>query len=169
VTFTSTLRAGLRTPSENGVTGPGRAAAALRRRWPTGVGIAATAAASLLLAAVPDDLAFVVSAWCVLLAAVIYLTWGVRRAHLSPNAGRRGEQLLTAQTAAVLVFGALAISAVGLDRETGTYLLAAGWLGHAAWDVAHHWMNAVVPRWYAETCLVADVLVASSLLAPTAL
>jgi hypothetical protein len=152
---------------ETGATRSARLAAALRRRWPTGLGIVATTSAGLLLAVVPDNLAFTTSAWCVLLAAVIYLTWGVQRAHLTAHACGRGWRLLTAQTAAVLAFGALALTAVALDRQIGTYVLAAGWLGHAAWDVAHHRLDAVVPRWYAETCLVSDVLVAASLLATT--
>jgi hypothetical protein len=43
-------------------------------------------------------------------------------------------------------------------------VLAAGWLAHAAWDLAHHHADRVVPRWYAELCMVCDLIVAGALL-----
>ena len=43
-------------------------------------------------------------------------------------------------------------------------MLAAGWLAHAAWDVAHHRADRVVPRWYAELCMVCDLIIAAALL-----
>ncbi|MDQ4031849.1 MAG: hypothetical protein M3332_06115, partial [Actinomycetota bacterium] len=52
----------------------------------------------------------------------------------------------------------------------GHYVVAAGWIGHAIWDVAHHRdLNhhravGVVPRWYAESCFVLDLLIGASLL-----
>ncbi len=130
----------------------------LARRWPTGIGIAAVAVSLAVLAPLPDQLHAWVSAWCVLLAAVIYLTWGAARGDLG------NPRLLTAQTAAVLGFGAAALAAVAVDPAVTRYVLAAGWLAHAAWDVVHHRIGRVVPRWYAETCLVADVLLAAVLL-----
>ena len=93
-----------------------------------------------------------------LLAAVIYLTWGTARGDLG------NRRLLTAQTAAVLGFGAVAMTAVAVDVDAARYVLAAGWLAHAAWDVVHHRIGRVVPRWYAETCLVADLTIATALL-----
>lgn len=139
-----------------------------RRRWPTALGVTATTITLCALALLPQGIAFAVGAWCVLLAAVIYLVWGVVRGQLAPQEGRRGRWLLTAQTAAVLTFAAAAVTAVTASSAIATHLLAAAWLGHAAWDVAHHRMNVVVPRWYAETCLVSDVLVAATLFASTA-
>jgi hypothetical protein len=135
----------------------------LGRRWPTGLGLAATAAASMAMTLLPDGFVLTISAWSVLLAAVIYLVWGVTRDELTPAAGQPGRRRLTAQTAAVLAFGAVAATALTLDRAAGTYLLAAAWLCHAGWDLAHHRANAVVPRWYAETCLASDVVVAAYL------
>jgi hypothetical protein len=131
---------------------------ALARRWPTGVAFVATAASLTLLSPLPDQVQTWVSAWCVLLAAVIYLTWGTARGELGSRA------LLTAQTTAVLGFGAVAIAAVAVEPAVARYVLAAGWLAHAAWDVVHHRIGRVVPRWYAETCLVADLLLATALL-----
>jgi hypothetical protein len=49
-------------------------AGALARPWPTGVGIAAAAASLAVVAPLPDAVQIWTSAWCVLLAAVIYLT-----------------------------------------------------------------------------------------------
>ncbi|MGY1825908.1 MULTISPECIES: hypothetical protein [unclassified Blastococcus] len=130
----------------------------LARRWPTGIGVAAVAASLSALAPLPDQVHAWISAWCVLLAAVIYLTWGTARGDLADR------RLLTAQTAAVLGFGAVAMAAVAVDPATARYVLAAGWLAHAAWDVAHHRLGRVVPRWYAETCLAADLVIATALL-----
>jgi hypothetical protein len=132
--------------------------AALRRRWPTWVGLAVTAASVALLAPLPGPARAWVSAWCVLAAAVIYFAWGTARGDLDQRTW------LTAQTAGVLGFGATAIAAVAVAPDLTRYVLAAGWLAHAAWDVIHHRADRVVPRWYAETCMVIDLCVAAVLL-----
>jgi hypothetical protein len=131
---------------------------ALTRRWPAALGVVAAVNSLVLLARFPAPVQVWVSAWCVLLAAVIYLTWGTARGDLGDR------WLLTAQTAAVLGFGAIALAAVAVDPASARYVLAAGWLGHATWDVVHHRLGRVVPRWYAETCLVADLTLAGALL-----
>ena len=64
----------------------------------------------------------------------------------------------------MLGFGAVALAATAVDLDVARYVLAAGWLAHAAWDIAHHRLGRVVPRWYAETCLVADLTIAAALL-----
>jgi hypothetical protein len=133
-------------------------AGALARRWPAGLGIAATATSLALISPLPDRLQTQISAWGVLTAAVIYLTWGTARGQLG------ARRWLTAQTAAVLGFGALAIAAAAADPAATRYVLAAGWLAHAAWDLAHHHADRVVPRWYAELCMVCDLIVAGALL-----
>ncbi|MEU4555623.1 hypothetical protein [Micromonospora violae] len=38
--------------------------------------------------------------------------------------------------------------------------MAFGWLAHAGWDLAHH-RGRVVPRGYAEFCVVLDVALAA--------
>ncbi|NJC71402.1 hypothetical protein HC031_17005 [Planosporangium thailandense] len=134
-------------------------AGAIARRWPTGIGIAATATSLSLLAPLPERVQTWVSAWCVLLAAVVYLTWGAARGDLA------SRRLLSLQTGAVLGFGAIAIAAVAAEPAAARYVLAAGWLTHAAWDIAHHRADRVVPRWYAETCMVSDLIIATALLA----
>ncbi len=130
----------------------------LARRWPTALGVVAAVNSFVLLARFPSAVQLWVSAWCVLLAAVIYLTWGTARGDL----GDRG--LLIAQTAAVLGFGAIAVAAAAVHPDAARYVLAGGWLAHAMWDVVHHRLGRVVPRWYAETCFVADLTIATALL-----
>jgi hypothetical protein len=130
----------------------------LARRWPTALGALAAADSFALVAQLPQLAQVWISAWSVLLAAVVYLAWGTVRGDLG------NRRLLTAQTAAVLGFGAVAIGAVAVDLDVARHVLAAGWLAHAAWDVAHHRLGRVVPRWYAETCLVADLTIAAALL-----
>ncbi len=136
---------------------PAAAPGALRRRWPTALGVAATTASLALVSPLPAQVQTWVSAWGVLTAAVIYLTWGTARGDLADR------RWLILETTGVLSFGALAIAATATDPAAARYVLAAGWLGHAAWDVVHHHADLVVPRWYAELCLVCDVVVAASL------
>jgi hypothetical protein len=130
----------------------------LSRRWPTLLGVVGTAVSLAVLAPLPGRVQTWMCAWGVLVAAVVYLTWGTARGHLAA----RGW--LTLQTAAVLGFGALAVGAAAAGPDTARFVLAAGWLTHAAWDVIHHVADRVVPRWYAETCLVYDVIIATALL-----
>ena len=94
-----------------------------------------------------------------LVIAAVYLPIGAVRGQL------RGPGVLAFETVGVLLFGALALSALLVDRQLAHYLLAAALLGHAAWDFAHHRAGMVVPRWYAEICVVLDVILAVGLLA----
>lgn len=64
----------------------------------------------------------------------------------------------------MVVFSALALTAMSVDRELSRSLVAAGWLGHAAWDFAHYQADEVVSRPYAECCAVLDVFIGASLL-----
>jgi hypothetical protein len=134
----------------------------LTRRWPTAlrvlVGVAAVTASLAVLSPLPERVQTSVSAWCVLLAAVIYLVWGTARGDLA------ARRWLTAQTAGVLGFAAVAVVAAATDPAVARYVLAAGWLAHAGWDLVHHHADRVVPRWYAELCMVCDVLIAGALL-----
>lgn len=139
-------------------TTPTRLAEPLVRRWPTGLGVVGAAVSLILVLPLPDTVQLAAGAWGVLLAAVIYLAWGTARGTLA------SRRLLTVQVGAVLGFGALAIAAMAAGPDIARYLLAGGWLLHAAWDVAHHRADRVVPRWWAETCAVIDVTVALFLL-----
>jgi hypothetical protein len=119
----------------------------LRRRWPTIAAIVTVPA--LFISGLFDD--FVDG---VVYAAVLYLVWGVVR-------HRPGQGVwVWMQIPGILVFGALTFWALSIDDPGAQYVLAAGWLGHAAWDVVHYRANRVVSRWWAEWCMVLDVLLA---------
>ena len=130
----------------------------LLRRWPTGVGLVLAVASVAAMTLLPEPARPWVGAWWVLTAAVVYLSWGTARGDL----GER--RWLTAETAGVLAFGAAALAVVAVDLSSAAHVMAAGWLAHALWDVAHHRADRVVPRWYAEACLATDLTVAASLL-----
>lgn len=91
----------------------------------------------------------------VVVAALLYLAWGLIRR-------RQGDRpWLASQLAGVLLFGAVTMVALFMvDNPMSQYLLAAGWLGHAAWDVVHYRANRIVPRWWSLWCVVLDVLLA---------
>ena len=96
---------------------------------------------------------------------IAYLVFGAVRGQL------RRPGVLRAQVVGLVVFGGAALVAVLVDPDAGHYVAGAGWLAHAAWDVAHHRDLShhpgvgVVPRGYAEFCIVLDLLVGASLLA----
>jgi hypothetical protein len=125
--------------------------AALARRRPTWLGIALVAL--LVVTGLRTDFAK-----GIVIAAIIYWVWGAVRGQL----WRPGW--LTLETAGVAAFGSLTLAAAFMDAGPARYLLAAGWLAHAAWDVAHHRADRIVPRWYAECCAVVDVLLAAAIL-----
>jgi hypothetical protein len=64
-------------------------------------------------------------------------------------------------------FGAAAAAALLVNPELGAYLVAAGLLGHAAWDAYHHRVNRVVVRSMAEFCLVLDTALAVAIVIVT--
>jgi hypothetical protein len=72
----------------------------------------------------------------------------------------RGAVGLPLQTIAIIAFGTTAAIALVVGNDLGAYLVAAGLLGHAAWDVHHHRINKVVTRSMAEFCCVLDSLLA---------
>jgi hypothetical protein len=97
--------------------------------------------------------------------AIAYLVFGaVRRQFRRPG-------VLRLQIVGLVIFGGCALAAALVDPEAGQYIAGAGWIGHAAWDVAHHrdlsrhQAVGVVPRGYAEFCIVLDLLIGASLIA----
>lgn len=46
---------------------------------------------------------------------------------------------------------------MALPTEVGRYLVAAGLLGHAAWDAVHWHADKIVARSFAEWCAVLDI------------
>ena len=86
--------------------------------------------------------------------AVLFVGYGLLRGAARPVDG------LPLQTIAMVGFGATAALALIVDGDVGAFLVAAGLLGHAAWDAVHHRANKVVARSMAEFCCVLDTLLA---------
>lgn len=80
----------------------------------------------------------------------LYLIIGLLRKTLN----RPG--ILAVQLGGLAGYAALAVAATMADERTALYLIAAGWLLHAVWDVVHHRLGKVVPRGYAEYCAIFD-------------
>jgi hypothetical protein len=95
--------------------------------------------------------------WVFLGLAVLFVGYGLLRGAARPVDG------LPVQAIAMVAVGALAAIAVIVNGDVGAYLVAAGLLGHAAWDVYHHRVNKVVVRSMAEFCCVLDTLLAVAL------
>ena len=72
------------------------------------------------------------------------------------------RDVLTRQGAGLLLFATVALVTILVDAEVGQYVVAAGYLGHAAWDYAHR-DGSVVPRVFVDICVPLDVLIAASL------
>ena len=101
--------------------------------------------------------------WVILASAVVLLVYGLLR-----GAGRPGYGL-PLQTVALVGFGVAAGAALLINPVPGAYLVAAGLLGHAAWDAYHHRVNRVVVRSMAEFCLALDTALAVAIVIVTVL
>ncbi|MGW3604084.1 hypothetical protein [Micromonospora sp. NPDC005161] len=71
----------------------------------------------------------------------------------------RGPGVLTTQLLGLAGWVTLTLVAVTAGGRTAAWLVAFGWLAHAAWDLVHHRIGRVVPRGYAEWCGVLDAVV----------
>lgn len=125
----------------------------LKHRWATVVGIVVGAFGMWDGSDVTVRFAIVT---CLMAGAYLFIGV-VRRQFQDPR-------VLAFEIGGVLVFGALALGALLVDRQLAHYLLAAAWFGHGVWDLAHHWADKVVPRWYAELCGLIDIGIAVGLL-----
>jgi hypothetical protein len=67
---------------------------------------------------------------------------------------------LPLQTVALIGFGAAAAFALVINPNLGAYLVAAGLIGHTAWDAHHPRTNRVVARSLAEFCMFLDTALA---------
>ncbi|WP_326561563.1 hypothetical protein [Micromonospora sp. NBC_01796] len=94
--------------------------------------------------------------WLLPLLALCYLVLGVARRR------RTTREILTRQSAGLLLFTVIALVALVVDATIGQYVVAAGYLAHAAWDYAHR-DGRVVPRWFVDFCVPFDILIAASL------
>ena len=89
---------------------------------------------------------------------------GLARAWRGRDAGADRSSLAAQVLAAGAAVG-IAYAAAALAQPWGAVLLAAGLLGHTAWDVVHHRSGRVVVRSMAEFCAVLDPLLAAGVVA----
>lgn len=135
-------------------------AAALRKpaaAWP----LFFAAGLVITVAKVIDDR--IDATWVLLGCGAALLVYGLLRGAVRPTYG------LPLQSIALLGFGAVAAVALLINTDLGGYLVAAGLLGHAAWDFHHYRTNRVVARSLAEFCLVLDAALALVIVLVTAL
>jgi hypothetical protein len=92
--------------------------------------------------------------WALLGLSALLALYGLARGAIRPAEG------LPLQALAMALFGGIAATVLFVGGDLGAYLVAAGLLGHAAWDVYHHRKEIVVSRSLAEFCFVLDTLVA---------
>ncbi len=62
------------------------------------------------------------------------------------------------QAPALLGFALVGVLGLAIDPQIGVYVVAAGLIGHALWDVVHLRLNRVVARPYAQWCAVLDLV-----------
>lgn len=99
--------------------------------------------------------------WILLGIAALLFVVGLVRSPSQPRSG------LPLQALAMLAFGAIAGAALFAGQVAGAYLVAAGLLLHAAWDVYHHRAEKVVVRSMAEFCFVLDTVLALTIVVVT--
>ena len=122
-------------------------AAALRRpsaAWPS------AAAAVLVIFATEAVAGDRVATWVLIGLAVPLLAYAMWAGT------KRADRSLLSPAIAMVGFAAVAAVALGVSDDVGAYLVAAGLLGHTAWDGYHLWANKAVVRSYAECCCVLD-------------
>lgn len=96
--------------------------------------------------------------------AMVAISAGVAVTGLLRLPARSDRVELMVQAAAMAAFSVVALLALASGPDVARYLLAAGWLGHGVWDLAHLRRGAVVSASYAQWCGVLDVLMAAQLL-----
>lgn len=128
-------------------------AAALGHRWPTWLALA-----FVVLNFWGGETELEPFAWPLLALPGLYVLIGVLRGEL------RTPGALAVQLAALFFYAVLVLLAFAAGGDTARYLVAAGWLGHAVWDYVHHRTGKVVPRAYAEWCMVVDPLIAAGII-----
>jgi hypothetical protein len=122
----------------------------LLRRWPTALALALT----IDNLVTPGPFA----PWTLLVLAFAYLGIGAVRGTLRPR------RVLAAQLGAAGVYLGLIALATALPATASAFVVGAGWLVHAGWDVWHHRRGLVVWREFAEWCAVLDAVIGVSVL-----
>lgn len=99
--------------------------------------------------------------WVLIGLAVLFAAYGLLRGAARPAEG------LPLQAIGMAVFGGAAVVVLLVGGDFGAYLVAAGLLGHAAWDVHHHRAERVVARSMAEFCFFLDTAIAIAIVVVT--
>ncbi|WP_158630431.1 hypothetical protein [Glycomyces terrestris] len=99
--------------------------------------------------------------WVLLGIAAAFALYGLVRGLIRPF------EVLPLQSLAMVLFGGAAVAVLLIGGDVAAYLVAAGLLGHAAWDAWHHRTGRVVVRSMAEFCLFLDVIAAVAMIAVT--
>lgn len=124
----------------------------LADRWPV---LPALALLTLTLLGGGD-----VPAWILAPIAAVYPVMGALRGSI------RGLPMWRLQLVGLAVFAGIALVALAVAGTTAAaFVSVAGLVGHAVWDAFHHRAGAVVYRWYAEACVVYDLLLAVAIVA----
>ncbi|GIF73305.1 hypothetical protein [Asanoa siamensis] len=119
-------------------------------RWPSVLGLLATVDNLVDPRPVP--------VYAMMILPVGYLAIGAIRRTLRPR------PVLLAQLGQLLGYLLLLGAAVLAGPQWSQYLVAAGWIFHAGWDLWHHRRNLVVPRPLAEWCAVVDLIIGISVI-----
>ncbi|KAA9158348.1 hypothetical protein F6B41_03635 [Microbacterium lushaniae] len=118
------------------------------RRWPTVLALLLTFGEFLRPGVSPG--------WVLVLLGAEYLViGGIRR-----QFGDR--RILALHVVGALAYAALAVAALNVPSMAAGLLIGVGWILHAGWDVALHRADIVTWRWYAEACIVIDLVVGLS-------
>ncbi|QEW02044.1 hypothetical protein [Microbacterium lushaniae] len=118
------------------------------RRWPTVLALLLTFGEFLRPGVSP--------VWALVLLGAEYLViGGIRR-----QFGDR--RILALHVVGALAYAALAVAALNVPSVAAGLLIGVGWILHAGWDVALHRADIVTWRWYAEACIVIDLVVGLS-------
>jgi hypothetical protein len=122
----------------------------LLRRWPS----------VLALVMSVDNLIMPgpIAPWTLLVLAFSYLSIGLYRGTLRP------ARVRNVQLGAAAVYLVLIAVATWLPGPAAQFVVGAGWLAHAGWDLWHHRRGLVVRRGFAEWCAVLDAVIGSSVL-----
>jgi hypothetical protein len=129
-------------------------AAVLDRRWSAW----AVLLAGLPLALFLPSISGIHPVAVLLVVAGGFLVVGVARGQLVRPGG------LPLQTAGMLAFGSTVLLALYAGPGLGGKLVGVAILTHAAWDAYHYLRNTVVPRSYAEFCVLVDLLLGAAII-----
>ncbi|MEU5871413.1 hypothetical protein AB0A73_07580 [Glycomyces sp. NPDC047369] len=96
--------------------------------------------------------------WVLLGIAAAFAVYGLVRGAVRPF------EEFPLQSLAMVVIGAAAVAVLAIGGDAAAYIVAAGLLGHAAWDAWHRHNGRVVVRSMTEFCMFLDVIAAVAMI-----